>query len=148
MTLKPYPTGGSGDTLSLLDNFDLAEAVLPILAEMGQGIRIVSTELTVSRMYIKAINERLELEVRKGDVVQAGMVISNSEIGLGSLKVEPLIYRLVCENGMVAQDFSKKRYHVERSAEEGELYEIYRDETLKAEDHAFFLKVQEGATSS
>lgn len=54
---------------------------------MGEGIRIVSTELTDSRMYIKAINERLELEVKRGDVVQAGIAISNSEVGLGALKV-------------------------------------------------------------
>lgn len=126
-----------------LDNFDLAEAVLPILAEMGEGIRIVSTELTESRMYIKVVNERLELEVRKGDVVQAGIAISNSEVGLGALSVEPLIYRLVCSNGMVAQDFSKKRYHVGRNASEGENYELYRDETLKADEQAFFLKVQD-----
>ena len=126
-----------------LDNYDLAEAVLPILAEMGEGIRIVSTELTDSRMYIKVINERLELEVKKGDVVQAGIMISNSEVGLGALKVEPLIYRLICTNGMIAQDYSKKRYHVGRNAEEGEAYELFRDETLKADDHAFFLKVQD-----
>ena len=126
-----------------LDNFDLAEAVLPVLAEMGEGLQIVSTELTSSRMYIKVINSRIELEVKPGDVVQAGMVISNSEIGLGSLKVEPLIYRLVCSNGMIAQDYSKKRYHVGRGADEGEAYELFRDETLKADDRAFFLKVQD-----
>jgi hypothetical protein len=94
-------------------------------------------------MYVKAINERLELEVQKGDVVQAGIVISNSEVGLGALKVEPLIYRLICTNGMIAQDYSKKRYHVGRNAEEGEAYELFRDETLKADDRAFFLKVQD-----
>lgn len=133
------------DRYRRLDNFDLAEAVLPILAEMGKGIRIVSTELTDSRMYIKVVNERLELEVKKGDIVQAGIAISNSEVGLGALKVEPLVYRLVCENGMIAQDYSKKRYHVGRNAEEGEgeAYELFRDETLKADDRAFFLKVQD-----
>ncbi len=126
-----------------LDNYDLAEAVLPVLKEMGEGLKIVSTELTESRMYIKVINERLELEVNKGDAVQAGIVISNSEVGMGSLKVEPLIYRLVCTNGMIAQDHSQKRYHVGRNAEVGEAYELFRDETLKADDRAFFLKVQD-----
>ena len=71
------------------------------------------------------------------------MVISNSEVGLGALKVEPLIYRLICTNGMIAQDYSKKRYHVGRNAEEGEAYELFRSETLKADDRAFFLKVQD-----
>ncbi len=87
------------DRYRRLDNYDLASAVLPVLKEMGEGLKIVSTELTESKMYIKVINERLELEVKQGDVVQAGMVISNSEVGMGSLKVEPLIYRLICTNG-------------------------------------------------
>lgn len=131
------------DRYRRLDNFDLAQAVLPILVEMGEGIQIVSTELTDTRMYIKVINERLELEVQRGDVVKAGIVISNSEIGMGSLKVEPLIYRLACTNGMIAQDHSQKRYHVGRNAHEGEAYELFCDETLKADDRAFFLKVQD-----
>ncbi len=131
------------DRYRRLDNYDLAEAVLPVLKEMGEGLKIVSTELTESRMYIKVINERLELEVKKNDVVQAGIGISNSEVGMGSLKVEPLIYRLICTNGMIAQDHSQKRYHVGRNAEEGEAYELFRDETIKADDRAFFLKVQD-----
>jgi len=81
------------DRYRRLDNAELAEAVLPVLSEMGEGIQIVSSELTEKRMYIKAINRRLELEVKKGDVVQAGITITNSEVGLGSLRVEPLIYQ-------------------------------------------------------
>jgi hypothetical protein len=79
------------DRYRRLDNYELAEAVLPVLAGMGDGLKIVSSEMTGSRMYIKVINQRLELEVEQGDVVQAGICISNSEVGLGSLKVEPLI---------------------------------------------------------
>lgn len=36
-------------------------------------------------------------EIVPGDIVQAGFVVSNSEIGLGALKVEPLVYRLICK---------------------------------------------------
>jgi len=131
------------DRYRRLDNYDLAEAVLPVLGEMGEGIQIISSELTEKRMYIKAINRRLELEVKRGDVVQAGICITNSEVGLGSLRVEPLIYRLVCLNGMISQDFSTKKYHVGRAAEDGDAYELYSDDTLKADDRAFFLKVQD-----
>lgn len=131
------------DRYRRLDNFDLAEAVLPVLGEMGEGIQIVSAEMTQRRMYIKAINTRLELEVKEGDAVQAGICITNSEVGLGSLKVEPLIFRLVCLNGMISQDFSTKKYHVGRAAEDGDAFELYSDDTLKADDKAFFLKVQD-----
>lgn len=136
------------DRYRRLDNFELAEAVLPVLARM-KSAEIISCELTETRMYIKVINKSLEMEVKKGDVVQAGIVISNSEVGLGSVKIEPLIYRLVCSNGLISQDFSQRKYHVGRTVEaEGEAYELFRDETLKADDKAFFLKVQDlvGAT--
>ncbi len=131
------------DRYRRLDHMDLAEAVLPVLGEMGEGIQIVSAEMTEKRMYIKAVNRRLELEIKKGDVVQAGICITNSEVGLGSLRVEPLIFRLVCLNGMICQDYSTKKYHVGRAAEDGDAFELYSDDTLKADDRAFFLKVQD-----
>lgn len=55
-------------------------------------------------MYLKVVNPRLQDEVRPGDVVQAGVAISNSETGRGAVSVCPLIYRLVCTNGMTATD--------------------------------------------
>ncbi len=130
------------DRYRRLDNFELAEVVLPVLCELGDGVKIVSSELTEKRMYIKAINQRLEVEVKPGDVVQAGVCISNSEIGLGSLSVEPLVYRLVCTNGMIAKDFSTKRYHVGRQ-HDADAFQLFTDETLKADDHALMLKVRD-----
>jgi hypothetical protein len=125
-----------------LDNHDLALSVLHVFSAMGNGLQIVSAELTESRMYIKAINQRVELEVNKGDVVQAGICITNSEVGLGALRIEPLVYRLVCLNGMIAQDYATKKYHVGRAVEE-DAFELFSDETLAADDKAFFLKVQD-----
>ena len=55
-------------------------------------------------MYIKVVNKRLEAEVVPGDIVQSGVIISNSEVGLGSVNIQPLVYRLVCSNGMVVND--------------------------------------------
>ena len=124
-----------------LDNFDLAEIVLPVLTE--SGCRIESSALTEKRFYIKAITERINLEVSKGDVVQAGIVISNSEIGLGSVKVEPLIFRLVCLNGMISQDSSLIKYHVGKDSESDLAELFFRDETRKADDRAFWMKVKD-----
>lgn len=131
------------DRYRRLDNLELAEAVLPIIKEM-KGAEIVSSDITDTHMYIKVINKKLKAEIAVNDVVQAGIVISNSEVGLGSLKVEPLIYRLVCKNGLIVKDYAQKRYHVGKQVESEEsAYEIYRDETLEADDKAFFMKVQD-----
>lgn len=135
------------DRYRRLDNFQLADVVLNVLHDLGDGIKIESCELTERRMYIKAVNQRLELEVREGDVVQAGICVSNSEIGLGSLSVEPLIYRLACTNGMIAKDFSTKKYHVGRAAEEN-AFQLFSDETMIADDKAFFLKVRDTVKSA
>lgn len=135
------------DRYRVLDNFDLATAILPILQEVPD-MDVISTELTENRMYIKALFPRIEREVKRGDVVQSGVVISNSEVGKGSLRVEPLVYRLVCLNGMIS-NISQKKYHIGKAAGEADAaMEIYRDETLQADDRAFWLKVQDTVRAS
>ena len=111
-----------------LDNLELCALVLPVIREM-KGANIVSCEVTESHMYLKVINKRMKAEVTVGDVVQARFVVSNSEVGLGSLRVEPLVFRLVCKNGMICKDFSQKKYHVGRQVNESEdaAYELYSD---------------------
>jgi len=128
------------DRYRTLDNFDLASAVLPVLGEVPE-MEIVSSELTERRMYIKALFPRITEEVKRGDIVQSGVVISNSEIGSGALKVEPLVYRLVCLNGMISP-FSQKRYHVGKSIGEIEAAaEIFSDATKEQDDKALWMKV-------
>jgi hypothetical protein len=130
------------DRYRRLDNYEIASAVLPIIGEMKDA-RIESCELTDSKMYIKVVNPRLEAEVQKGDIVQAGILITNSEVGLGAVHVQPLLFRLVCLNGMVVNDLGQRRYHVGRANHSDEMYELYRDETLEADDRAFLMKLQD-----
>jgi len=131
------------DRYRRLDNLELADAVFPIIQELKTA-EIVSSEVTETNMYIKIINKKLKAEVAVGDVVQAGLVISNSEVGLGSLKVEPLIFRLVCKNGLIVKDYAQKRYHVGKQIDNDDsAYEIFSDETLAQDDRAFFMKVQD-----
>lgn len=132
------------DRYRRLDNLELCAAVLPVIHEM-RSVEIVSCDVTDRHLYLKVINKKLKAEISLGDVVQAGFVISNSEVGLGSLKVEPLIYRLICKNGLIMKDFSQKRYHVGKqvAGDNDAAYEIYSDATLEQDDKAFFMKVQD-----
>lgn len=125
-----------------IDNYDIAEAVLPKLSAIPD-LKVESCELTDKKMYIKAVNPRLQADVKVGDTVQSGVVITNSEVGLGSVTVYPLIYRLVCTNGMIAADSGISRRHVGRIREDDENMSLFRDETLKADDKAFIMKVQD-----
>lgn len=126
------------DRYRRIDHYDIAKATLPVIGEMPDA-RVVSCEVTENRMYIKVVNPRLEAEVQKGDIVQAGIVISNSEVGLGSVSVMPLAYRLVCLNGMIVGDYGKRRYHIGHVLEES--WELYSDATLEADDVAFMMKL-------
>jgi hypothetical protein len=131
------------DRYRRLDNFDLAESVLPILRQLPE-VRFESVELTDTRMYLKCVTPRLSYEMAPGDVVQAGVVISNSEVGQGTLSVQPLLYRLVCRNGLIAADRSLRKTHVGRTLDtEDESVQVYQDDTLRADDKAFFLKVRD-----
>ena len=131
------------DRYRRLDNYDLAESVLPILRQLPEVI-FESVELTETKMYLKCVTPRLRFEVAPGDVVQAGVVISNSEVGQGTLSVQPLLFRLLCRNGLIAADRSLRKTHVGRSlATEDEGVVVYQDDTLKADDKAFFLKVRD-----
>lgn len=131
------------DRYRRLDNYDLAENVLPILQRL-EGARFESVELTETRMYLKVVTPRVEYEIAPGDVVQAGIVITNSEVGCGTLSVQPLVYRLVCRNGLIASDRALRKTHVGRTLQsEDDPITVFRDDTLAADDKAFFLKVRD-----
>ena len=127
-----------------LDNYDLAHAVLPTISQLGATT--ASAEITDSRFYLKCITDKVTGEVAKGDLMQAGVVISNSEVGHGSLRIEALDYRLVCTNGLISETAIRKA-HLGRSARGGDSLEdareFFKDETRAADDHAFFLKVRD-----
>ena len=126
-----------------IDNMEIATAVLPLFAGNDQ-YEVMSCEVTENRLYLKVVNHRLEMEVRKGDIVQTGVMISNSEVGLGAVSIQPLVYRLVCTNGMVVNSMGERRTHVGRAAKALEdSFNIYTDETLEAEDKAFMLKLRD-----
>ena len=128
------------DRYRIMDNAVVAETVLPLLGSLDD-VEVLSAEITESRLYLQVVNKRISAEVKKGDVVQSGVIISNSEVGLGAFNVTPLVYRLVCLNGAIVNALGSSSYHIgKRAAAQDGAYELYRDETLLADDRAFMLK--------
>ena len=91
-----------------LDNDMVANHSLNKLMDLGLNIKY--SHYDRDTLNITAVNPKLEGEVTKGDVVQSGVTITNSEIGSGSLMIQPFIYRLVCTNGMVAPRYLNRFY--------------------------------------
>lgn len=128
------------DRYQRIDNHEIAEVALPVLMNIPE-LKIVSSEITEHRMYIQAVTPRTMMDVKVGDAVQAGVIISNSEIGAGAVSVSPLVYRLRCLNGMVMTDQKYRAYHVGRKVEDNEA--LWADDTRKADDRAVLLKVRD-----
>lgn len=131
------------DRYRRIDNWDVAQTSLETLFNIGNGLHIESCEVTEQKMYIKVVNPRLTAEVVVGDIVQSGLIITNSEVGRGSLAVQPLVYRLACSNGMVVNDAATRKYHVGRGNEAGEDFTLYTTETMKLDDMALMSKIRD-----
>lgn len=132
------------DSYRRIDNYDIAQTVLPILSDVFDVSNPQNSfEVTDERLYLKVLNPRLTTEVVPGDIVQAGILITNSEVGLGSLTVQPLVYRLVCSNGMVVNDARMRKYHAGRKNEASEDFVVYSSDTLEADDRALQLKIRD-----
>lgn len=126
-----------------IDHLDIVRVVLPIIGEMPE-VEYVSCKLTDDFMYIKLVDPRLTAEVVPGDIVQAGLTISNSETGLGSICIQPLIYRLVCTNGMAVSnttDAGIRRIHKGRVYSTGERFLTLPQESLTEEADGDFIGV-------
>lgn len=123
-----------------LDHLELLEAIIPEINQM-KGATIESMGITETNLYIKVVNKTLKAEITPGDVVMSGFVISNSEVGKGAINVSPLVYRLVCKNGLIINEFANRKYHAGRTVEDTDsAYELYSDQTMALDDAAYFSK--------
>ena len=129
----------------ILDAYDMLEATLPTM--LDQKMNIVSSEITENKLYLKALTPNLKSEIVPGDVVQHGLIISTSDVGAGSVRVEPLIYRLVCSNGLIMPS-SIRKYHVGRNQAEDDIRELLTDKTREMTDAAFWAQVRDIVNAS
>ena len=126
-----------------IDNWQVVEWVVPLLNAFDDA-RVESCSLTETRMFLKVVTPRITEEVAPGDLVQAGVVIGNSEVGHGSLSIQPLVFRLKCKNGLVASEGTMRRAHIGRVLESNDDgATVFQDDTVRADDRAFMLKVRD-----
>lgn len=130
------------DRYRIIDNDLILATVLPELQSLPD-LYVESCAVTDQKLYLKVVNPRLTADISVGDTVQAGMIISNSEVGMGSVIVQPLVYRLVCTNGMVVNDARTRKNHLGRSNLSDERYELYSDDTVLADNKVLMMKLRD-----
>ena len=135
-----------------LENEDLAQAILPVL--LNEGFLILSSEITDRRLYIKAVDSRIERDVPSGkkmgdgshhffDTISPGITVSNSEVGFGALSIERSIYTKACTNLALIGSVMRK-YHTGARAElSDEVYAMLTDDTKRATDVALWGQVRD-----
>lgn len=125
-----------------IDHDAVVRTLLPTLKEVGVEVR--SCQITPSRLYVQVSAPGLTDEVEVGDVVQMGVVVSNSEVGSGSYRIDQMLYRLRCKNGLIVGEVARKN-HVGRSiaGDDEETREVYSEQTLALDDLALLSKVRD-----
>jgi hypothetical protein len=138
-----------------LENYDLANAVLPIIADLK--LEVMSCEVTERRLYIKAVDQRILRDVPKGrtlgdgshvgfDTCSPAVIISNSEVGYGNLSVESGVFTHACTNLMAFAKAGMKRRHVGARHELTDVEQIEQflsDATREATDRAIWMQVRD-----
>ena len=133
------------DRYRRIDNLEVMTAILPLFAGV-EGMEVMSAEVTDTKCYVKVVDHRREVTC-VNDIVQFGMVFSNSEVGLGAVSVQPLLYTLRCTNGLIINSLGERKTHVGRAAKGLEDFGVISDEAAEAEDKAFLLRLRDIVTS-
>lgn len=132
------------DRYRRLDNLELAESFVPMMADPDSGWQIHQCGLTSIRMHIEAVFPSLMGEVKVGDAVALAVKISSSEVGSGALSVQLGVHRLVCSNLMVVPKWSQRQVHLGRAQDD--LVELLSDSTIRKEDQLIIDKMRDVVT--
>ena len=124
-----------------LDNHEVICAVIPEIGTIPD-VRFVSSQITEEHLYIKAVNPNLQRELFPGRTIQAGLVIRNSEIGLGTFTVSPLLYCPELGYGMIANAGAVKRTHSGPVYRAEENFLLRPEEFLTSTDNGFLEKIR------
>jgi hypothetical protein len=134
--------GGAGQARAFLsngykiiDNYDVLTAVLDGVRQAGVQVDIASCDLSDQRMYVRLTapeirgyapyllrNYRSPYSGRTGadnPTVFAGLLISNSETGCGSLSMTPQLTVQICDNGLPMTKDVVRAVHLGAKLDEG-----------------------------
>jgi len=161
-TLEGRVRAFMSDRYRIIDNFDVANVVLPALLEARA--EIISCDVTWKKLYIKARHPSLEHVIQEfpegvtmGDgshhsrqTVRAAVVITNSEVGLSRLGFSPAIWTHECSNLMVSEKYAYSKYHIgrQKGKDEDHIWELLSDDTKMLSDATVVSKIKDLARAS
>lgn len=118
-----------------VDNFDVAGWFMKAMGERGGSeiFQTASLNMTDNYLYMKmTMPTILRGHVKAvGDIIEGGICLRNSEVGLGALKIERFYKRLICLNGMVRPFMSMRHLGKRDESETLQIEESQRTEKLE-----------------
>ena len=93
-----------GGGLILLSHSEILSAVADSLGANADGLKLSRIDHVGGRLELDLVTDAKTLEVRRGDVVQAGLHIMHSRFGGPATQIHAFVYRLECENGMTRRE--------------------------------------------
>jgi hypothetical protein len=98
-----------------LDDELVLEIVDDALRAAGMRSDVIARAISTGPSTVLRLTVPSEsLAVKRGDVIEAGVDLANSEIGFRSVSITPITYRLICTNGARAwsSDATKRLRHI------------------------------------
>lgn len=101
------------DRYAAFDDDVLLQIVDDVLKKSGyRDDALVRASAIGPEMILRLTIPHEGVQVRQGDVIEWGIDLGNSELGMRSVQVTPMSYRLVCLNGMRNAEAGWKYRHV------------------------------------
>jgi len=135
----------TSSSYKVFDNEDVLQTTLPQLMGSDADWQVVNGTLTDQRMYLRLKSQNQVADAAVGDAMANGLLISNSEVGMGSVNVQQLIYTLACLNGM--QTANKSRSTHVTSSRGTDTWSLLTDEAKQADNQALSLKLRDVVTN-
>lgn len=132
------------DRYRRIDHIEIAKTLLPEFESLGTEVEFHNAAVTEDRLYLRATFPKMLSEIKVGEPVRWGVELRNSEVGAGLFAINSFVLTLSCLNGMVAYKELGAR-HVGRRLDDED---IFTDETIKADDTAFWLAARDTLRAS
>jgi hypothetical protein len=167
-TMDGFVRAFLSDSYETRDNWDLVRFLMPLFAprdtrmddgtvvrylrdKHGQQLKcqFASCNITDSSLYFKIVVPQMKVELKPGATVRAGVLIRNSEVGLGSMAVLPFYEVIECSNAAYIELYGTTKRHVGRAkggdfsgngnGNGNDAHKFLSDATKYQQDKAFFM---------
>jgi hypothetical protein len=92
------------DKLIQITHTDVLSAVADPLGAAADDLSVSRIDRVDGRIELELVSPRKAVEIRRGDIVQAGLHITHSRFGDQATQVQTFTYRLLCTNGMTRRE--------------------------------------------